>query len=143
MSLVGMAGSIIFGLVSDRIGGARTLALIAFDNVVLWSLLLMDLPYTARAVVIGVIGMHGSGAIPALSKAMASAFGEASFSRAFGLASTAALPLMIASVIGFGLIFETRGSYTAAVAAMIAYFVIVVPMAIAAGHRTPKPSRPD
>jgi hypothetical protein len=68
---------------------------------------------------------------------MASAFGEASFSRAFGLASTATLPLMIASVVGFGLIFQTRGSYAAGVAAMIAYFVIVVPLAIVAGRRTP------
>jgi cyanate permease len=137
MSLVGMAGSILFGFVSDKIGGARTLALIAFDDIILWSLLLMDLPYTARAAVVGIIGMHGSGAIPAISKAMASAFGEASFSRAFGLASTATLPLMIASVLGFGLIFQTRGSYAAGIVAMIAYFLIVVPLAIAAGRRTP------
>jgi cyanate permease len=137
MSLVGMAGSIVFGFVSDKIGGARALALIAFDDVILWALLLMDLPYTARAVVVGLIGMHGSGAIPAISKSMASTFGEASFSRAFGLASTVTLPLMIASVFGFGLIFQTRGSYAAGIVAMIAYFVIVVPLAIVAGRRTP------
>jgi cyanate permease len=138
MSLVGMAGSILFGFVSDKIGGARTLALIAFDDVILWALLLVDLPYTARAVIIGLIGMHGSGAIPAISKAMASTFGEASFSRAFGLASTATLPLMIASVYGFGVIFQTRGSYASGIMAMIAYFVIVIPLAIAAGRTTPK-----
>jgi cyanate permease len=136
MSFVGMAGSIIFGFVSDKIGGARALALIAFDEIVLWSLLLMDLPYTPRAVVVGLIGMHGSGAIPAISKAMASAFGEASFSRAFGLASTATLPLMIASVFGFGLIFQTQGSYAFGIVAMIAYFVVVVPLAMVAGRRT-------
>jgi hypothetical protein len=68
---------------------------------------------------------------------MASAFGEASFSRAFGLASTATLPLMIASVFGFGLIFQTRGSYAAGIVAMIGYFLIVVPLAIVAGRRTP------
>ena len=136
MSLVGMAGSIIFGFISDKIGGARALALIAFDNVILWSLLLLDLPYGARAALVGIIGMHGSGAIPSISKAMASTFGEASFSRAFGLASTATLPLMIASVFGFGLIFQTRGNYTAGIAAMMAYFVIVVPLAIVAGRRT-------
>lgn len=135
MSLVGMAGSIIFGFVSDKIGGARALALIAFDDIILWALLMVDLPYAARAVVVGLIGMHGSGAIPAICKAMASAFGEASFSRAFGLASTATLPLMIASVFGFGLIFQTRGSYAAGIVAMIVYFVIVVPLAIVAGGR--------
>jgi cyanate permease len=137
MSLVGMAGSIIFGFVSDKIGGARTLALIAFDDVILWALLLMDLPYGARAVLIGLIGMHGAGAVPAISKAMASAFGEASFSRAFGLASTATLPLMIASVYGFGVIFQMQGSYAAGIMAMIAYFVIVIPLAIVGGRRTP------
>jgi hypothetical protein len=56
---------------------------------------------------------------------VASAFGEASFSRAFGLASTATLPLMIAAVFGFGVIFQTQGSYAAGIVAMIAYFVIV------------------
>ena len=139
MSLVGMAGSIIFGFVSDKIGGARALALIAFDDAILWSLLLMDLPYAARAVVVGLIGMHGAGALPAISKAVASAFGDASFSRAFGLASTATLPLMIAAVFGFGVIFQTQGSYAAGMVAMIAYFVIAIPLAIVAGRRTPLP----
>lgn len=141
MSLVGMAGSIIFGFVADKIGGALALALIAFDDVILWSLLLVDLPYTARAAIIAFIGMHGSGAIPAISKAMASTFGEASFSRAFGLASTATLPLMIASVFGFGLIFQMRGSYAGGIAAMIAYFVVVVPLAILAARRTQAQAR--
>jgi cyanate permease len=136
MSLAGMAGSIIFGFVSDKIGGARALALIAFDDGILWALLLVDLPYIARAVVIGLIGVHGAGAIPAISKAMASAFGEMSFSRAFGLASTATLPLMIASVSGFGVIFQYQGSYAAGLVAMIAYFIAVIPLGIIAGrHR--------
>jgi MFS-type transporter involved in bile tolerance (Atg22 family) len=139
MSLVGMAGSIIFGLVSDRIGGARTLALIAFDDAILWSLLLTDLPYAERAVVIGLIGMHGAGAVPALSKAVASAFGEESFSRAFGLASTATLPLLIAGVFGFGVIFQMQGSYSAGMVALIVYFVVAIPLAIVAGRRTPMP----
>jgi cyanate permease len=138
MSLVGMAGSIIFGFVSDKIGGARALALIAFDDVILWCLLLMDLPYVARAIVIGLIGMHGSGALPAISKAMASSFGELSFSRAFGLASTATLPLMVAAVFGFGVIFQAKGSYAMGIVAMIAYFIIVIPLAVIAGRRTPK-----
>lgn len=139
MSLAGMAGSIIFGLVSDRIGGARTVALIAFDNLILWSLLLMDLPYAARAIVIGLMGMHGSGAVPAISKAMASAFGEASFSRAFGLVSAATLPLTIGGVFGFGVIFQMQSSYTTGMVSMIASFAIAIPLAILAGRRVPNP----
>jgi MFS family permease len=139
MSLAGMAGSIIFGLVSDRIGGARTVALIAFDNLILWSLLLVDLPYAARAIVIGLMGMHGSGAVPAISKAMASAFGEASFSRAFGLVSAATLPLTIGGVFGFGVIFQMQSSYTTGMVSMIASFAIAIPLAILAGRRVPNP----
>jgi hypothetical protein len=113
--------------------------LIVFDDAILWSLLLTDLPYAARAVVIGLIGMHGAGAVPAISKAMASAFGEESFSRAFGLASTATLPLMIAGVFGFGVIFQMQGSYAAAMVALIAYFVVAIPMGIVAGRRARMP----
>ena len=132
MSILGMAGSIIFGFVSDRIGGMRTLALIAFNDAILWALLSMDFPYAVRALVVGLIGMHGAGAIPAISKAMAAAFGEASFSRAFGLASTATLPLQIAAVAGFGVTFQARGSYIVGILAMIGYFVVAAPLAIVA-----------
>jgi cyanate permease len=137
MSLVGMAGSIIFGLVADRIGGARALALIAFDDAILWTLLLTDLPYSARVVIIGLIGMHGSGSIPAISKAVASSFGERSFSRGFGLATTVQLPLLVAAVFGFGAIFQTQGSYATGLEGMIAYFVVAVFLALAAGRRAP------
>ncbi len=136
MSMVGLAGSILFGLIADRIGGARTIALIAFDDAILWSLLLTDLPYAARAVIIGLIGMHGSGAIPSISKAMASAFGEASFSRAFGLFATVTLPPMIAGVFGFGEVFQTRGSYSAGMVALIAYFIIAIAFALMAARQT-------
>jgi cyanate permease len=130
MSLLGMAGSILFGLVADRIGGARTLALIAIDDAVLWTLLLFDLPYPARMAIIGLIGMHGSGAIPALSKALASAFGEASFSRAFGLASTLSLPLIVGAIVGFGAIFQARHSYVPAMLGMVDIFLVAVALAI-------------
>jgi MFS family permease len=135
MSLVGMAGSILFGLLSDRIGGARTLALIAIDDAILWVLLLLDLPYSARITVIGLIGMHGSGTIPAISKAMAAAFGEASFSRAFGLASTLSLPLIMGAVFGFGAIFQARNSYAVGMICMIGYFLIAIVLALLAGRR--------
>ena len=39
MSFSGMAGSIIFGWVADRIGGGRGMALVAFDSAVLLLLL--------------------------------------------------------------------------------------------------------
>jgi hypothetical protein len=46
---------------------------------------------------------------------------------------------MIAAVYGFGVIFQTQGSYAAGIVSMIAYFVIVIPLAIVAGRRAPMP----
>jgi MFS family permease len=76
MSAGGMVGAVVFGLISDRIGGARALALIAFDCGVLWLLLLLQPPFLATAVIVGLIGMHGAGAIPGISRAISDALGR-------------------------------------------------------------------
>lgn len=135
MSLAGIAGSVLFGWVSDRIGGGRTLALLAFDAALLWALFLAGLPYAALALVVALIGMHGSGAIPALSRAIGEWPGPESFSRAYGLASTAALPITILGVMGTASVFQAYGSYTVAILAMIAYFAAAVPLGLSAGRR--------
>ena len=135
MSLAGIAGSVLFGWVSDRIGGGRTLALLAFDAALLWALFLAGLPYAALALVVALIGMHGSGAIPALSRAIGEWPGPASFSRAYGLASTAALPITILGVMGTASAFQAHGSYTVAILAMIAYFIVAVPLGLSARSR--------
>jgi hypothetical protein len=46
---------------------------------------------------------------------------------------------MIAGVFGFGVIFQTQGSYAAGMVALIAYFVVAIPLAIVAGRRTSMP----
>ena len=56
------------------------------------------------------------------------------FSRAFGLASAATLPLTIGGVFGFGVIFQMQGSYATGMVSMIAYFAIAIPLAILAGR---------
>jgi MFS family permease len=134
MSLVGMAGSIAFGLIADRLGGGKTLALILFDAGLLWALLLLGLPYSALLVVIGFIGMHGAGAIPAISKAISEVFGAASFSRAYGLAATLALPLMVLGVMGTGKVYGMNNSYVVAILAMISYLIVSVPIALFASR---------
>ena len=130
MSLVGMGGSIFYGWLSDRIGGAKSLVMILLADAVLWSLMLLQLPYAGLLVVVGLIGMGGAGAVPSLSKAAADNFGAASFSRAFGLAATAVLPIMVGAVYGFGKVFHTFGNYQPAIIGMIVYFIIAVPLAL-------------
>jgi MFS family permease len=135
MSLCGMAGSILFGLIADRIGGVRTIALVVFDGVVLWLLFLLGLPFAALLVVIGVMGMHGSAGIPAASKAYAETFGAASFSRAYGLSSTLTLPLIVGCIIGTGTVYRLNGNYTLTLLVMAAYCAIGVPLALLVARR--------
>ena len=140
MSLCGMAGSILFGVVADRLGGARTVALVVFDGVLLWLLLSLGLPFPALLAVIGVMGMHGSAGIPAASRAYADALGAASFSRAYGLSATVTLPLTVLCIIGTGTIYRLESSYMPAILIMAAYCAVGVPLALF-GTRSGKEAR--
>jgi sugar phosphate permease len=135
MSLAGMAGSIFFGWVADRIGGARGLALVVFDMAVLFALLLLDLPFPALAVVIGLLGMHGAGTIPNISRALADAFGAEGFSRAFGLSTSLSVPFTIIALQGVAGTFTRVGSYAPALAALAVFYVAILPIALLAGGK--------
>lgn len=139
MSAVGIAGSVLFGWVADRLGGARALALIAFDCTILWLLLLVQPPFAVTALIVGMIGMHGAGAIPGISRAITDAFGQASFSRAFGLNTMIGLPFIAFGIVGSAGVYSTTGSYAPALVAMAAYFAVAVVLALyaAAGRKAP------
>ncbi|WP_395393623.1 MFS transporter [Novosphingobium sp. BL-8A] len=141
MSLVGIAGSVLFGWVADKLGGGRSLALIGFDCAVLWALLLLHPPFAVTAVVIGLIGLHGAGAIPTLGRGLSDAFGQASYSRGFGLNTLIGLPFIAISVIGSAKVFTLTQSYDGAITAMAAFFVVAMLLGLyAAGGRMARPS---
>lgn len=126
MSTVGLLGSVLFGWTADRIGGGRNLALIGFDCAVLWLLLLAHPPFALAAVIVGLIGMHGAGAIPSIGRGLSDAFGPASFSRGFGINTMIALPFMAIALIGAPKAYEATGSYAPAIVAMAGYFAVAV-----------------
>ena len=134
MALAGMGGFVLFGWICDKLGGARTLALLAFDAAVLWALLLIDLPFAGRSVVICLIGVHGAGSIPALSKALAETLGPETFSRAYGLSATVTLPLTILAVIGTGTVARVTGSYTLVILGIIVFFAVAFTLALLAAR---------
>jgi MFS family permease len=138
MSFCGMAGSILFGMLADRIGGGRTVALVVFDGMLLWLLLTLGLPFPALLVVIGIMGMHGSAGIPAASRAYAEALGSASFSRAYGLSATITLPLTVACIIGAGTVYRVTGHYMVTLLVMAAYCAIGIPLALFGSRGRPK-----
>jgi MFS family permease len=138
MSLVGIGGSILFGVVADKLGGARTLALVAFNCAILWSLLLLKPPFAMVAIIVGLIGMHGAGAIPALGRGISDTFGQPSYSRGFGLNTVIALPFMGFAMIGSSRIARETGSFSIPITVMAAVFAVAVLCGLyAAGGRKP------
>jgi hypothetical protein len=130
MSAVGIVGSVLFGWVADKLGGARTLALIGFDCAVLWLLLLLQPPFAATALIIGLIGLHGVGAIPSISKALTEAFGQASFSRGYGVNQVIALPFVVFAIIGAAGVYGATQSYAPAIIAMAGYYLLAMVLAL-------------
>jgi MFS family permease len=142
MSAVGILGSIMFGWVADKLGGARTLALIGFDCAILWVLFLLQPPFLVTAAIAGLIGMHGAGAIPSISRGIADNFGPASFSRGFGLNTIIGLPFIAFGIIGSAGVYTATGSYDPAIKVMAGFFVLALALGLYAsrGRRTAAPA---
>ena len=114
-SFAGIAGTVLFGWIADRLGGALALAILVLDAVVLWALLLIQPNFAAALLIVGLIGIHGAGAIPVLSVALAESFGRESFSRAYGLVNLVNLPFAVLSVPAAAMIYAHTGSYAGAI----------------------------
>lgn len=136
-SLVGIAGTIFFGWVSDRIGGVRALAIIVFDGAVLWMLLLLHPPFAVMAVLVGLIGLHGAGVLPVLGLVLSEAFGRENFSRAYGITNLLTLPFSVACVPAAAIIYTKTGSYSGAILGQAVFFLIAVGLALSAQRRSP------
>lgn len=123
MAMVGLAGSILFGWVADKLGGGRTLALIGCNCALLWSLLLLESSFFVVAIIIGLIGLHGVGAVPAFGRGLSDAYGQASYSRGVGLSSVISLPFKAIAMIGASRIATETGSFAIPVTVMACVFV--------------------
>jgi MFS family permease len=139
MSFSGMVGSVLFGWVADRLGGIRGLALLAVDFAILMSLLMIKLPYEALVVLVGLLGLHGAGMVPNVSRALASTLGQGSFSRAFGLSSFLSVPFTAIAIAGMAFSHDRTGSYAPALAGLVILLIAVVPLVLSVGRqRKPK-----
>lgn len=136
MSVAGIFGSVLFGFIADKLGGGRSLALIGFNCAILWAILLLHPSFVVTAIVVCLIGMHGAGAIPTLGRGLSDAFGQASYSRGFGLNTTISLPFVGVAVVGSAKVFSVTGSYDLAITAIAMFFVAAVLLGLyAAGGR--------
>ncbi|HEX7874373.1 MAG TPA: MFS transporter [Sphingobium sp.] len=137
MSLVGIAGTILFGWIADRLGGATALAIVLFDGAVLWSLLLLHPPFPLLAVLIGLIGLHGAGVLPVTGLVLSQTFGPQNFGQAFGISNMINLPFSVACVPLAAVTYTTTGSYTLAIVGQVIFFGIATLLALSARARRP------
>jgi MFS family permease len=136
-SFVGIAGTVVFGWIADRIGGARALTLVGLNAAVLWVILLVHPPFAAAVVLIGLIGLHGAGAVPAISVGLSEHFGREGFSRAYGLANLLNLPFSVICVPAAAMIFASTGSYNGAIIGVAVFLAFAGFAALSVGRKQP------
>jgi MFS family permease len=135
-ALSGIAGTILFGWVADRIGCVNALALIVFDGAVLWTLLLLQPPFPLMVILVGLIGMHGAGVLPVLGLVLSEAFGRVNFSRAYGISNLLNLPFSVMCVPAAAIVYTKTGSYAGAIIGQIVFFLIAVVLSLLARRRS-------
>jgi MFS family permease len=124
-----------WGWIADRIGGGKALTLAAVDCAVLWAVLLIGPSYPIAVIVIGLLGLHGTASIPLVSVSLSEAFGQASFSRAFGLSTMTTLPFAVIGVQGASASFVKTGSYTPVIIGLIVFLLVIAPLPYLARQR--------
>lgn len=123
LPLSGIAGSVVFGWLADRLGGVRGLMVLCFNLALLWTMLLLNPGFPVLAILAVLLGMHGAGMIPNLSRSLSDTYGTVGFSVAYGMATALSLPLMIAAERASMWAYGLTGSFSMVIAAMIAIYV--------------------
>lgn len=137
-SLSGIVGTLLCGWIADRLGGARTLAILVFDETVLWGLLLLHPPFAASVAIIGVFGLHSAGTVPVTGLALSQTFGQENFSRAYGLVNLVNLPFSVLCVPAASFVFTHTGSYSGVIIGMVVFLAVTCLMPLAAARRQPR-----
>jgi len=120
----GVLGSLAYGMLADRFGGRRALAVNALCQALLWAGLLIPMAYVPRAVLVALIGINAGGMITSLGTALSQRFGTAALGGALGLWSLLNLPFTVGMPPLAGFLFERLGGYEAAFAVQIALFLL-------------------
>lgn len=137
MALAGIAGSLTFGWLADRLGGATAMAINCVDQAVLWGILLLRPPFPVMLIVVALIGMHGAAITAIFGLALSQRFGAANFGRAFGLSNLLTLPFLVAGVPIGAWFFVTTGSYAGALASQIGFYLVGAVAAFATARAQP------
>jgi hypothetical protein len=104
------------------------------------AILMFKLPFPALLLVVALLGVHGAGMVPNVSRALTATLGQESFSRAFGLSSFLSVIFTAAGLYGMSLSNKALGNYSAAIVGLVVLLLIAIPLALAASKRTLTPA---
>ncbi len=124
----GLIGSLFFGLLADRLGGAKALIINALLQTVFWSIFLFQLTMPLLVLDAFVVGACGGGVQAALGVLLARLYGPARFSRAYGLLTLTSLPFVFALTPLSSVVFEASGTYDSAIAFIASSFLVAAIM---------------
>lgn len=129
LGAAGVVGSLAYGMLSDRLGGRRALALNATIQSLLWISLLVPMAFGLRAMLVVLIGINAGGMIASVGTALSQRFGAAALGGALGLWSFINLPFTVGMPPLAGFLYERLGGYAPAFAVQIGLFVVAALLA--------------
>jgi predicted MFS family arabinose efflux permease len=138
-------GSILSGVLSDRIGAAQTLALAALGSAAGWSIVAFTGWLPAMALATLMMGACAASVFPPINVVMAQAFGAAALPRVMGLLGACMLPFTFGMPPAAGWLRDISGNYGSVMTTFISVCLLVALMfflmsrAIARGVAAPAP----
>lgn len=107
----GLAGSLLFGRLTDRIGALPALALNAAVQALVWTIFLAPVTLPVLVFDAVVVGACGGGVQAAFGTAVANTYGAGAFGRTFGLFQLSTLPFLFGMTPLVSMLYEHSGSY--------------------------------
>jgi MFS family permease len=132
-SLAGIAGAVFFGWLADRIGGARTIALICVCCIVMWGLMLLHPAFLPLIGLVALTGVNVAGVIPAFTLTLSKIVPKEEFGPAYGAGSLIFMALSPLMAPVAGVIYARTGGYTNAIFLLAAILAVGMLLAWSAG----------
>lgn len=121
----GAVGSLLFGALADRLGGAAVLIATALVQSMMWFAFLIPINLTLLTLDAIVIGMCGGGVSAAQGVFITRRFGTQNFSRVLGVLAVALTPFFVGINPLVGYLRDQTGSYRTSVVLLIVASVVV------------------
>jgi len=134
MGAASIGGSLLSGLVCDRIGGARALGLVGLAFAASWFLLLFATHLAPMMAAMMVVGACGAGVFPCVTVIASGAFGASTLPRALSLYGLFALPLTFLLPPAAGMLRDIAGDYSPVITAVVASCGLVSLVFLLAGR---------